>query len=69
MTSHASPDMQVPDLIWSELVSHVADLFESGGRFERHAFRDWDIGDASTVPCRLLGCVGSQGHRTQGSRR
>jgi hypothetical protein len=44
-----APIMQVPNLIWSELVSHGADLFESGGNDQRQPFRDWNIGHASTV--------------------
>ena len=43
------PIMQVPNPIWSELVSHGADLFESGGSDQRQPFRDWNIGHASTV--------------------
>ena len=38
--------MQVPNLMWSELVSHGADSSESGGCNERQSFRDWDIGHA-----------------------
>jgi hypothetical protein len=41
--------MQVPNLTWSELVSHRADSSESGGCNERQSFRDWDIGHALTV--------------------
>jgi hypothetical protein len=44
-----APIMQVPNLIWSELVSHRADPFESGGCDERQPFWDWDIGHALTV--------------------
>jgi hypothetical protein len=41
--------MQVPNLIWSELVSYGADSFEAIGCNERQPFRDWGIGHALTV--------------------
>jgi len=41
--------MQVPNLMWSELVSYGADSSESGGCNERQPLRDWDIGHAWTV--------------------
>jgi hypothetical protein len=41
--------MQVPNLMWSELVSHGADSSASGGCNERRPFRDGDIGHALTV--------------------
>jgi len=44
-----APIMQVTNLIWSELVSHGADSFESGASNERQPFRDWGIGHALTV--------------------
>jgi hypothetical protein len=44
-----APIMQVPSLMWSELVSHGADSSESGGCNERQPFRDWDIGHGLTV--------------------
>lgn len=44
-----APIVQVPDLIWSELVSHGADSLEAGGCNECQPFWDWGIGHAVTV--------------------
>jgi hypothetical protein len=41
--------MQVPYLIWSELVSYGADSFESVGCNERQPFRNWGISHALTA--------------------
>jgi len=46
---YEAPIMQVPNLMWSELVSHGADSSESRSCNERQPFRDWDIGHALTV--------------------
>ena len=58
--------MQVPNLMWSQLVSHGADSSESGGCNERQPFRDWDIGHALTVRLSVPSCTGSQGDRIEG---
>jgi hypothetical protein len=59
------PIMQVPNLIWSELVSHWADSLESGGCNERQPFRGWDIGHALTVRLAAPGLHPSVGGRNR----
>jgi hypothetical protein len=51
--------MQVPNLIWGELVSHGADSFESVGCNERQPLRDCGISHALTVRLSAPRCTGS----------
>jgi hypothetical protein len=60
--------MQVPYLIWSELVSYGADSFESVGCNERQPFRNWGISHALTVRLSAPRLHRFMGERVEGQR-